>query len=421
MSSQTPSIRQSIVSLALVQGADYLVPLLAIPYLLRVLGSEGYGKIAFIQAFCMYFVMLTEYGFGWTGTRRVAVERSDRARVSATFWEVQTVRLLMALISFAVAALLAMVVPQLRALSFLLLLGMLPVAGAVIYPLWFLQGLERMREAAAIMLAVRFALLAGVFLLVDSREDINIAAALQMGSTPLAGIFACGYLARTRSVAWARPRIDGVRRQIAEGWHAFLAAASSTVYRSGNAVVLGLIAGPVPVAYYSLVEKLVKAVQELNRPIAQATFPRVSAYAAESKAAAVRLLRKLVLGIGGLCLALSILLYAFAPQIIRLVAGSGFDEAVPVLRLMSVIPFIGGLNQIFGVQTMHPFGFAREFSLYVGLAGIADILLIVPLVLAFSAKGAAVSYLASEVVLLFLLAQFHRRAGIRLIPSPWKT
>lgn len=421
MNDPKPSIRQSIASLALAQGADYLVPLLAIPYLLRILGSEGYGKIAFVQALCTYFVMLTEYGFGWTGTRRISVERGNPTLLSTTFWEVQSVRLLMALVSFVIAALLVTTVPQLQALSFLFLLGMLPVIGAVIYPLWFLQGLERMREAAAIMLVVRFTLLAGIFFFVDSSEDINIAAALQMGSTPLAGILACGYLMRTKAVAWVRPSADGIRRQIAEGWHAFLAAASSNVYRSGNAVVLGLIAGPVPVAYYSLAEKLVKAVQELNRPIAQATFPRVSAYAAESKAAAVRLLRKLVLSIGGLCLALSILLYAFAPQIIRLIAGGGFEDAIPVLRLMAVIPFVGGLNQVFGVQTMHSFGFAREFSVYVGLAGITNILLIVPLVFWFSANGAAISFLASEVVLLFLLIRFHHRSGIHLLSAQGKT
>jgi len=414
------SLKESIISLAFVQGADYLVPLLAIPYLLRVLGSEGYGKIAFVQAFCAYFVMLAEFGFGWTGTRRIAVERDNRTLRSGTFWAVQSVKLSMALVSFVIAGVLVATVPQLRALSTLFLLGMLPVIGAVMYPLWFLQGLEQMREAAGIMLCVRFALLAGVFLMVDTPEDLNVAAALQMGSTPLAGILACWYLARTRAVDWVRPGFDGMQRQFSEGWHAFLAAASSTIYRSGNAVVLGLVVGTVPVAYYSIAEKLVKAVQELSRPIAQATFPRVSAYVVESREEAIRLLRKLLLSIGGFCLCLSIALYIFAPQIIHVVAGKGFDEAIPIMRLMAIIPFIGGMNSVLGVQTMHPFGFAREFSYFVGLAGIANILLIVPLVFWFSAKGAAVSYLVSELVLLISLILFHRHKGIHLVSSPRK-
>src|SRR5579872_601132 len=46
------SLREGIASLAAVQGAEYLIPLLALPYLLRVLGPVEFGKIAFVQAFC---------------------------------------------------------------------------------------------------------------------------------------------------------------------------------------------------------------------------------------------------------------------------------------------------------------------------------------------------------------------------------
>ena len=38
------------------QGLNYLVPLAVLPYLIRVLGVERYGLVAFAQAFAQYFV-----------------------------------------------------------------------------------------------------------------------------------------------------------------------------------------------------------------------------------------------------------------------------------------------------------------------------------------------------------------------------
>jgi len=44
------------LSLYAVQGLNYLVPLLLLPYLLRVLSPEGYGSIAFAQSLVGYAI-----------------------------------------------------------------------------------------------------------------------------------------------------------------------------------------------------------------------------------------------------------------------------------------------------------------------------------------------------------------------------
>ncbi|MGA8298128.1 MAG: oligosaccharide flippase family protein [Terriglobales bacterium] len=54
---------RNILWLFSLQGLNYLVPLAVLPYLVRVLGIERYGLIAFAQSFAQYFVVLTDYGF----------------------------------------------------------------------------------------------------------------------------------------------------------------------------------------------------------------------------------------------------------------------------------------------------------------------------------------------------------------------
>lgn len=414
MKQKKRSLLENIISLIIVQGADYLIPLLVIPYLLRVLGAEGYGKIAFVQAISAYFVLFTDYGFNWTGNRKVAVQYADSKQVNQLFWNIQSVKLLLFLLSVDVALALVLNIPQLAVYGQLMLIGLLPVLGTVLYPLWFLQGIEKMREAASIMLIVRFSMLAAILIYVKSANDVYLAAFILMGATPVAGIIALLYLIFSGHLKWMRPSWQRMAHELCESWHAFLAVASSSLYRSSNAVVLGFIAGPVAVAYYSLAEKLVKAVQEISRPLTQATYPRICALVASSKQEAMDLLRKLLLGISLLNLVSSLMLYVFAAEIIHLIAGSKMDGAITTLQYMSFIPLIGGINSVLGVQTMHPFGHAKAFSQFVMTAGLINIVLIIPLTMQFAAQGAALCYMASELILLIRLLWFHQKININL-------
>jgi len=304
-------------------------------------------------------------------------------------------------------------VDKLRHMGWVLWMGLLPVVGTVCYPLWLLQGLEKMREVAGIMLVVRLLLLGAMGLWVHQPGDVALAGFCLMGAMPIAGVLSWWLMARKRWVVWARPTLPGMWQQVRESWHAFVVTASSSVYRSGNAVALGFMAAPAAVAYYAIAEKLVRATQELSRPISQATYPRVSACAVHDRPRAMALLRKLMLSIGGLGAASALGLLVLAPVLVRMLTGSATDEAVLVLRCMALIPLVGGINLVMGVQTMLPFGHGQAFSGYVGWAGVVNLVLIVPLVLHWHATGAALAYLASEVTLLLLLSVFLRRQGVR--------
>ncbi|EEY9447163.1 flippase, partial [Escherichia coli] len=46
-----------------IQGVNYIIPLVTIPYLVRVLGLEVYGKYSIILSVLQYLVIITDYGF----------------------------------------------------------------------------------------------------------------------------------------------------------------------------------------------------------------------------------------------------------------------------------------------------------------------------------------------------------------------
>ena len=55
-------VLNNFLSLSVVQFANYLAPLITLPYLFRVLGPSRYGLIELARAVSVYFLMLTDYG-----------------------------------------------------------------------------------------------------------------------------------------------------------------------------------------------------------------------------------------------------------------------------------------------------------------------------------------------------------------------
>jgi hypothetical protein len=79
-------LAHNALSLYAVQGLNFLMPLIVLPYLLRVLSPEGYGSIVFAQALLGYAAVFTDFGFNLTAARDISVARNDPQRIAAVYW-----------------------------------------------------------------------------------------------------------------------------------------------------------------------------------------------------------------------------------------------------------------------------------------------------------------------------------------------
>ena len=73
----------NFISLALLQGVNYLLPLLSFPFLFRVLGVERWGLVTFGYSLMQYFVMFTDFGFNLSATKFISEHRNDLQKINS--------------------------------------------------------------------------------------------------------------------------------------------------------------------------------------------------------------------------------------------------------------------------------------------------------------------------------------------------
>ena len=407
-------LRENILSLSALQMASYVLPLLTVPFLVRVLGAEKFGMLAFAQAFLQYFVTLTEYGFNLSASRDIARNRDDPSVVAAIFGSVILARACLAFLGLCVLSLIVFSVPLFRADWSLYLLGYLAVAGAVISPTWLFHGLERMRAVVIISVIGRLVGVFAIFALIRSPSDYHMALAIQAGTGVVIGLSSMVFALTALGVGWRWPSLRDIRDRLVEGRHLFASNAAVSLYTNTNVFALGLIAGPTVAGYFSAAYKLIQAVLRMVTPFTQALYPHINAMAARSRDDALRFIRLSLRRIALGSLLLSLAVFLLAEPVVMLLFGQDFESTVVALRWMAPLPFVIAVATVLGEHTMLTFGMQREYSRILLKAGLVNVILVVPLCYWLGAVGAAIASVTIEILVALARTLVLRKGGYRL-------
>lgn len=390
-------ISQNVLALGTVQGALIVVPLITLPYLARVLSQAEFGRVVFVQTFSFLVALLVEYGFALSGTRDVATRRDEPAALADTVAGVQGAKLLLSVLATILALPLLAVVPVFRESPDLLAYGLALGVLQGLFPIWFFLGIERSQSPALIQLTTRFLSLVLIVALVRDASDGELVLALYVLTTAAGtGLAMIVMMRRVTAVLPSRRTVaDALRR----GRTLFLGTGATSVYTGANAFLLGLIVPPAQVAIFASAEKVVRAGHRVLNLTISAVYPRVSLLLSRGHAERANRLSKIsLLVFGGLALIGAGLLTAFAPLIIEVLFGPKFEEAVPLLRILALVLFVGVVGTAVSTQWLLPRGLDRQVTAVLVLAAVLNVVLLIAATELYGLHGAAWAVVLVELV-----------------------
>ncbi|MDD5128346.1 MAG: flippase [Candidatus Omnitrophica bacterium] len=386
----------NFISLTTLQSISYILPLVVLPYLIRAIGMEKFGLIAFASSLVQYFMILTDYGFSISATKTISLIGEHKQKVSAVFSSVMTVKLMFAALSFLMLSVIIYIVPKFKADWLVYILSFGSVIGNTLFPVWFFQGKEKMSYISIVNVAGGLIYAVSIFIFIKSPQDFLLVPLLNSLLSIISGILGLYIVFKKFQVQFILQKYATIKQELRTGWDIFISIVAINAYTASRVFAIGLLTNNIITGYYSLAEKIANYIQTFPMDsFTRAVFPRISNVFAKNKQRAVAIMYRIQDGITlGFVISLPIAFF-LAPWIIQLVCGVAYKEVIVTLRLLLAAVFFVGANN-FKVQFLLVCGKQDLYAKIHITAALIGLPLIFISIYQFSYIGAAFSTVLIE-------------------------
>lgn len=369
--------------LSVLQIAGYIFPLITMPYLARVIGVEGFGKIAFASAIMVWVQTIADWGFNFTATRDVAQNREDLKKVSVIFSNILWARCTLMFLSFLFLVILIVFFPKFRANTDILLLSFLMIPGHILFPDWFFQAMERMKYITILNLVSKLLFTIAVFIFIKEKDDYLLQPLLTSLGFVVSGLIAFYYILVKWKIKLLKPSLKNIRFTVRKSTDVFLNNLVPNLYNSFSMVLLGVFGGDIANGKLDAGTKFVNIAQQFMQVLSRAFFPFLSRQLDKHYIyARINI---------ALSLCMSVLLFLFAPLIIDYFFTDEFTDSIIVLRIMSISIFFLALSNVYGTNYMIIAGYERQLRNTTAIVSVIGFILSFPLIYVWGFIGAAIT------------------------------
>ncbi len=400
-------ITSNFLYLSAVQGANFLLPLITFPYLVHTLGVAMFGLVMFAQAFMVYFSMMADYGFNLSGTREISRHRNNHRKVEQIFSSIMLARFCLATIGFIVMNIIVFSFEKFSSNWLLYYFTYAMVIGSALFPIWFFQGMEKMKYITILSLIAKLFFTLSIFVFVQSPDDYLYVPLLNSLGYISVGVISLWVIQKEFQVKVKPQRLGYIGVQLKRGLHIFISKVSINLYVATNTFLLGLFTNDTTVGYYAIAEKVVRIVTSVFAPFYQAVYPHVVQLVKHSKENARMFIQKVF----NLTLLLSIVvwffMYVLAEPLFVLVFGNDIEHSVVLFKILSPLIIVLPLAFLLFNVVLLAYKLDKYFSKIYVMGAVLNLSLVLILFQLLDSKAIAVSYalLLSELIITLMAAK----------------
>ena len=377
LNSNNQIILKNFSYLTLMKFFNSGVKIVLAAYLIRILGSEKYGLITWLDSVIQYFIMIVNFGFNIYAAKYIVENKNKSTKINEIVSSIFIIKGCLFIFSLICVLFLGSF-ETFSAYKRLLLLLMFSGIGEVLFPVWFFQGTENLKPATIIVFLTRLFLLVGTVIFVNSQYDLLSYILLFVSSSLLMGGFGIFYLFKYYNIRIVLLPINKLIHYFRESLPFFIGRFLSLVFNFGTIFFIGKFCLLEQVTGFDTGLKIVMLGVIPFEMLQQAVFPTIS------RTKNKKLLKNLVY--------VSFIVGVFIGSIIFLMAdyfmvwfgGEEMLQFAPSLKLLAILsPFVS-LTFILGTCSLVAFGFYREYNFSLIFTSIVYMLILI--VLYFTGK-----------------------------------
>lgn len=402
---EAKTLASNFVWLSLLQFAGYVFPLLTMPYLARVIGVTGFGKIAFAAAIMAWIQTVADWGFNYTATRDVAKNRDNHQMVSKIFSSVLWARIFLMFLSFFFLLILIAVIPQFRNSADIILVTFLLIPGHILFPEWFFQAMERMKYITILNLTAKLIFTIAVFIVIKDENDYIYQPLLTSLGFIVSGVISMHYILHKWRIKIYAPCWSDILMTLKGSADVFLNNLMPNLYNSFSTILLGIYFGNKANGILDAGSKFISIVSYFINVISRTFFPFLSRKINHHK--------KFVIINLSVSISAAISLYILSPLLIEWFYTDAFGDAIIVCRILSLSIIFYAINSIYGTNYLILEGYEKPLRNITFISSIIGFAISFPLIYYYSFIGAALTICITRGILSILIYFYSRTVQLK--------
>jgi len=275
MKFQASTVLRNFIFLFANQFFNLIIPLLVFPFLVKILGLELFGLYSITYAGIIFCFMFCDYGFNFSGSKYIAVNRFDILKRDRAFSTITSIKIAIALLIAAIWTVFVFIDARFEGhlLFGLLFIGM--IFGNAINMQWFFQGMEQLGWYSTINSVIK--LLSNVLILfvVKSPADIYFIPLIYSVAFLLTGIITITVAIITLKVDFKFLSFSSSRMFLKEGFDYFITISTTSLVFNGTIIILSFFEKNILIiGVFSALDRIIKILVSVYVPYSTAIYPR---------------------------------------------------------------------------------------------------------------------------------------------------
>lgn len=337
------SIR-NFFNLVLNQGINVLVALILTPYLFRTLGEEKYGLVSLALTVVLLFGMVVNYGFNLNIPKKLALIQNDLKAKEELINDVVSTRLIFSLALAFILFISINYAGLFPGYGAILLFSLVQLFNDAVYPLFILQGFDRLSWIAKANALAKITYLVSVILIVNSTAQAYWVNFL-LGSTGLMVHFILIVLVyRVEGMTFRFAQISKVKFWIRENFQFFSSTVASYLSINGGFILLKSFVSESELGFFALAQRVAILLRMIPIFLAQSILQIATRLYTNNKNEFEQYLNRAYKNGVALTLVVAVFLAFSSSWVVRILAGEYIPLSANLMRILGFVPFIGMLN-----------------------------------------------------------------------------
>ncbi len=267
---------KNTIMMYLMSIAKIVIPLISLPYLVRVLSVDCYGSVSFVKSVTAYMQIIIDFGFMLSATKDLVLHLKEKRDPSKMMGNTLYAQLILCAIAFAFVTGCIFIFDILEGLELFTYLYFLNCVLSIFMFEYIFKAHEKMEKISIRYVIMKIISLVLTLIFVKNDGDIILMPIFDIVAT----LVAIG-------MGWFNLKKMGVKinfsfKRIKEGFSAlkksftyFLSSFATTAFSVLNTLIIGYCLTEADVAFWSLAIQMVAVIQCLYDPIITSVFPNM--------------------------------------------------------------------------------------------------------------------------------------------------